>query len=248
MKRVNSNIAYDHIRQRILNGSYAPNHALNEKELAREIGVSRSPVRRAFHLLELEGLVSTLPGMGASVKAMELKEFREMCSMRLALEAHAAGLAAHNRTEDDLNELRFALESLRGIYERIIAKGPDRPGFAELAGADIRFHIAIMTAAKNDLMKKEILRLHLINRVVTGVSPSAPESPVRPDEDERHRAVLEGHEEIFRAIERGDVAAAKEAMERHILDIIDTHLRIMTRERNAQAARQLTEEELVYMV
>ena len=248
MTRVNSNVAYDHIRQRILSGKYAPNHALNEKDLALEIGVSRSPVRRALHRLELEGLASIVPGQGARVKAMDLKEFRELCSMRQALEAHAAGLAAENRTEDDLNELRFALESLKGISERIVAGGPDVPPFIELATADVRFHIAIMTAAKNDLMKKEILRLHLINRMVSGAGPAEPEQPADAAvERERHRIVLASHEEIYRAIERRDIAAAKEAMERHIRDIIDTHLRTMTRERNRITARQLTDEELAYM-
>ena len=94
MKSVNTDVAYNHIRKRILSGEYPPGHPLMTELLANEIKVSRTPVRDALRKLETDGLVTIQAHLGASVKKMQLKEFREMCDLRLALESHAAGLAA----------------------------------------------------------------------------------------------------------------------------------------------------------
>src|SRR3954453_21922330 len=112
MKSVNTDVAYDYIRKRILSGDFPPGHALITELLANEIKLSRTPVRDALRKLETDGLVTIEPHLGASVKKMQLKEFRELCDLRLALECHAAGLAALNRTETDLREIGFALESM----------------------------------------------------------------------------------------------------------------------------------------
>jgi DNA-binding GntR family transcriptional regulator len=249
MKHVNSDVAYDFIRKRILSGEYPPDHALMTKELAAEIGVSRTPVRDALRQLEADGLVTILPHLGASVKSMQAKEYREMCDLRLALESHAAGLAAKNRTDEDLKEMRLALESLRKITERVIAAAQDgnQSLIGQLVHEDVRFHIAIMTAAKSDLMKKEILRLHLINRIVSVPYPSETKVVIeKAESDARRQSILESHQEIFQAIERGDAIIAKNAMEHHIQDIIDHQLRLMARATSGPMARELTDEELSY--
>ncbi len=142
MKSVNTDVAYNYIRKKILCGEYPPGHALMTEMLASEIGVSRTPVRDALRKLETDGLVIIQPHLGASVKKMEVKEFAEMCDLRLALESHAAGLAASNRTEADLREIGFALEAMRRLTERKAAASKER-SFAgrELVREDVHFHI-----------------------------------------------------------------------------------------------------------
>src|SRR5882762_11861272 len=108
MKSVNTDVAYDYIRKKILSGEYASGKPLMTEVLAKEIKVSRTPVRDALRKLETDGLVTIRAHLGANVKVMDLKEFREMCDLRLALESHAAGLAALNHTEADLHEIKFA--------------------------------------------------------------------------------------------------------------------------------------------
>ena len=157
MKSVNTDVAYNHIRKRILSGEYPPGHPLMTELLANEIKVSRTPVRDALRKLETDGLVTIQAHLGASVKKMQLKEFREMCDLRLALESHAAGLAALNRTDADLSEIQFALEAMRRLTAEIASAPEEQPLISELVHEDVRFHIAVMTAAKNELMKKEIL-------------------------------------------------------------------------------------------
>ncbi len=247
MKDVNSNIAYEYVRKRILNGEYAPGRPLMTKDLAVVIGISRTPVRDALRQLETDGLVSIRPRLGASVKMMDLKEYRDLCGLRLALESYAAGFAAQNRTESELREIRFALESMRKLTEQIIEADDESTLLRELMREDVRFHIGVMTAAKNDLIKKEILRLHIVNRVVSGPAPGEDRVKVsKAERNERRQIVMESHDEIYQAGERGDAAAAKLAMERHIQDIIDNNLALMARSETRLGTRKLTEEELCY--
>lgn len=248
MKNVNSDIAYDYLRKRILSGEYAPGQALMTNVLAPEIGVSRTPIRDALRQLEADGLVTIQPRLGASVTKMDLKAFREICELRLALETHAAGLAARTRTDLDLQEISLALEEMRRITERLVEGGPADKLMPSLVREDVRFHLAIISAARNDLIKKEILRLHLINRVVAAPSSVEKEMPARePAEEHAHRReVLASHEAIFKAIEEGDATAAKREMEAHIQDIIDRSIHRLARVSADAANRELSDEEAIY--
>jgi DNA-binding GntR family transcriptional regulator len=248
VKNVNSDVAYTYIRKRILNGEFRPGQPLMTKELALEIGVSRTPVRDALRQLEADGLVIIRAHMGASVKAMTLKEYREMCGLRLALESYAAGLAAENRTAEELQEMKQALEPMRELTGRLVAGSKrDQALIDEMRRHDVRFHIAVITAAKSELLKKEVLRLHIVSRVVAGPSPNTGKPDPDKAADNAHRLeVQEYHDQIYHAIERGDAAAAKAVMERHIQDIVDTNVRLLARREQSYASRELTEEELSY--
>ena len=115
---------------------------------------------------------------------------------------------------------------------------------------DVRFHVAIMSAAKNDLMKKEILRLHLINRVVVGTrsSDGDPERPTLKEEaDTRRLKVLASHREIFKAIAGRDGPAAKMAMENHIQELIEHSLRAFAQLEAGRTVRALAADELLYL-
>ena len=246
MKGVNTDVAYDYIRTRSLSGEYPPGHALMTEVLSTAVGVSRTPVRDALRKLEMDGLVTIRPRQGASVKRMSLKEFREICEMRLALESHAAGLAAANHTEVELHEIEIALMAMRQLTDDIITAPRDQSLLGDLVLEDVHFHIAIMTAAHNELIKQEILRLHLINRVVWGRLDKEQPKMVKKDKDARRRAVLAKHEEIFSAISDSDTLAAKSGMGFHLQEMIDHSLRVLARAERGIIARELTPEELSY--
>lgn len=245
MKKVNSVVAYEFIRNKILSGEYPPGYPLMTEILSGLTKVSRTPVREALHRLNAEGLVTIRDRLGASVKTMDFNEFREMCEMRLALESFMAGLAALNHTQADLREIKFALDEMRRLTEQILAAKSEEPFIEELMRQDVRFHIAIMTAAKNELIKSEILRLHLVNRVSTGPNNPPPPSLKKNASDANRRKVLASHEEIYDAIAKGDATAAKLAMERHVQDILDKSIAAF-RSKDESAQRGLTEEELAY--
>jgi len=248
MKSVNSDLAYDYLRKRILGGDYAPGQALMTNVLATDIGVSRTPIRDALRQLEADGLVTIQSRVGASVKKMDLKTFRESCELRLALESHAAGLAARNHSEVDLQEIRLALDAMGRITDELVESGAVAALLPKLVREDVRFHLAIISAAKNDLIKKEILRLHLVNRVVSGPAALAKANvQAEPPEDASHRrAVFASHQEIHQAIVAGMPAEAERAMKQHIQDIIDRSIHRLVRAQAEFATRALSEEEAMY--
>jgi len=247
MKKVNSDVAYDYIRKRILSGAFLPGYALMTEVLSNEIGVSRTPIREALHRLKADGLVTIRAHLGASVTKMGVEDFKEMCDLRLALEGHAAGLAAINHSQLDLREIRYALEEMRKVTALIIEAKEEVNLLDDLVREDVHFHIAIMTAAKNKMMKREILRLHLVNRVVFGpTTAAASRKNTKEAQDENRRKVMAMHEDIFAAILEHDASAAKAAMERHIQDIIDKSLRDMALFSGRPSSRKLTDEELIY--
>src|SRR5580658_9796403 len=119
MREENTGLAYKFIRSKILAGEYAPGYPLRAEIVSKEIGVSRTPVRDALRLLEGDGLVTMRPRQGAVVKYLSLQEYRDLCGFRMALEIHAAGLAAVNRNESELAEIGTALQSMRNLVERL---------------------------------------------------------------------------------------------------------------------------------
>lgn len=247
MIKVNSDIAYTFIRKKILDGVYRTGQPLMAKELAQEIGVSRTPVRDALRRLEVDGLVTVRTRLGASVKTMSIDEYREMCGMRLALESYAAGQAAETRTPEELREMKYALESMRELTENLTRlKVDDQEVLEQLRRADVRFHIGIISAAKSELLKKEVLRLHLVSRVVSGPAPEARLPTEKPERDRHRKEVQSMHDDIYNAIEAGDPMAAKIATERHIQDIINANIRAMVGQAPVPVARELSEEELSY--
>ncbi|MCX6933556.1 MAG: GntR family transcriptional regulator [Verrucomicrobia bacterium] len=246
MKSVNTDVAYDYIRKRILSGEFSPGQALLTETLASEIKVSRTPVRDALRKLETDGLVTIRAHLGASVKKMNLKEFREMSDLRLALESHAAGLAAVNRTDADLSAIKFALDAMRFLTEKIVASDNEQPFLGDLVRDDIRFHIAIMVASKNELMQREIMRLHLLHRVVSGLSNVDGGAAPKAESDVRRQAVLAKHEDIYRAIASGDAREAKSEMGYHLQELIDHNLYALARAQAGVLVRDLTAEELLY--
>lgn len=243
MKKVSSDVAYEYIRRKILGGEFPPGSPLMTESLAEEIKVSRTPVRDALYKLKAEGLVSISPRLGASVKKMDLKEYRELCELRLALEGHSAALAALNASQADLREIKYALDAMRELTTKIIASRDEAPLFNDLIREDVRFHIGIMTAAHNNLMKREILKLNMINRVMIG--PRVPKSGDKKESDANRRKVLASHEEIYEAIARGDAPASRAAMERHIQDLVEKTMRMIAGSEMVMP-RELSDEELAY--
>lgn len=246
MDGVNSDVAYDYIRRRILDGTYAAGAPLTASVLAEEIGVSRTPVREALRQLEAEGLVAIRPHFGASVRTLDFKDFKEMCGMRLALESYAAAYAASNWSDSDIQEIGLALASMRRITQEILADGETESRRNEMIQEDIRFHIAILAGARNELIKKSILQLHLINRIVSAaVAMKEPQGLLATVTNRRE--VLEEHAAIYQAVLQRDAEAARRAMERHIQTIIDKQIAMRARGSTAPVhAKALSKEELLY--
>jgi len=227
-------------------------HALNSKTLSGEIGVSRTPVREALRRLEAKGLVEIVPHFGAYVRSLRMDDFIEVAAMRKALEGFLAGTAAQVRTDADLREISSVVDSMRRLTEELTTSEKEEALFKALGHEDIRFHVAILSAARNKFIAGEVLRLHLISRVALGGAPVIPPKSdnlktERKARDERRRFVLAAHEDILQAILDRNRMLARDLMESHIQDVVDLHVAKVGLEGRRDEKPLLTEEEEIYV-
>jgi len=134
-RRTTAAAAAEAIRLRILNGDFAEGESLRQDALAAELGISRIPVREAFHQLEAEGLVTLLPHRGAVVAALSLDEIGEIFDLRAVLEPGLLAQSLPRLRSEDLT----AAGAILGAFERALAQG-DVHAWGEL---NTRFHLAL---------------------------------------------------------------------------------------------------------
>lgn len=135
-------VVFNTLRQAILRGELKPGERLMEIALANRLGVSRTPVREAIRMLELEGLVIMIPRKGAQVAQITEKDLNDVLEVRLGLEELAVRFACERITEEELQNLGEAVH----VFERTMKEDD----LAAMAEADVTFHDIIYTATHNN--------------------------------------------------------------------------------------------------
>ena len=130
----------DELRRQILVGELPPGTRLRQLDVARELGVSTTPVREAFTSLAREGLIQQDAHRGVFVFAPSADDVRERYEIRIALEPLAAGLAAKAMPDETLAELEALLAEMKR------AVGKDKARYA--TELDPRFHALIAASAE----------------------------------------------------------------------------------------------------
>ena len=136
-----SETLYDHLREGILTGTFAPGVVLRQEELAQRLGASRVPLREAMTRLEVEGLVVLRPRRGYAVLSLDRSEIEEIFELRAAVEEHLAGIAAQSRTDNDVTAVSQALSQM----ERIAARSPNQTN--KWLDANSEFHDRLLSSA-----------------------------------------------------------------------------------------------------
>ena len=196
-----SEFAYTRVRDLIMSGELSPGAVLNQAVLAREIGISTTPLREALRRLSQQGLVELDAHRDARVTQLHAEEARDLLEVRLSLDPLAAALAAERRTQPDLAELRAALEGLESL--------PTDPSVAQLA-AHRRFHAALYRSSHNALLVEMLDGLW-----DTSDRYRRHGLQVERDDEERAATARE-HALIVQAVADGDGATAAEVMRAHI--------------------------------
>lgn len=196
-----SDYAYSMLRQRILAGDYEPNAVLNQAVLAKEIGISTTPLREALRRLKSEGLVDLDAHRDARVTALTAEEARDLLEVRRSLDPLAAALAADRRSPHELARMRELLERVHPLESD--------PGFFDLI-AHREFHVALYRASHNDLLIRTLDGLwdkaDRYRRMGLQVERTQAE---RDQKDHEHRALVDH-------IAAGDGDSAAAVMRRHI--------------------------------
>lgn len=148
---------YKTILSSIISLSIAPESRIAVDALARELGVSPTPIREALVRLESEGLVvkTHLRGYRAAPRLTH-EDFEALFDIRMVLEPHAAKRASERRSDDELEHLREINDRMRKRREI----GDTASTYAEFAALDAEFHDAVAVASGNRLIQESLTRLH----------------------------------------------------------------------------------------
>ena len=143
--------AYAVLREAIVTNALAPGTRLRADDLAKQLGVSKTPVREALRKLQAEELIAAQPGAGLSVKILSEKELFDIYYIREALEGMAARLAAENCSQIELSDLRHVLADVEAAHAdgRIDA-------VRALTG---KFQLAVFRAARNERLYRLLKHL-----------------------------------------------------------------------------------------
>ncbi len=109
---------YESLRKSILHGKLRPGQHLIEEQLANQVGISRTPVREAFHKLEKDELVARLPKGGFAVREFTKEDVEEIFGIRSALESYAVYLATLHMAPDKISVLENKLKESEDALER----------------------------------------------------------------------------------------------------------------------------------
>ena len=191
---------FNTLRERILKGVYKPGERLMEIHLADQLGVSRTPIREAIRMLELEGLVKMVPRKGAQVAKISKEDLQDVLEVRKALDTLSVKLACERITEDEIKLLNNAERE----FEKALASKDVR----EIAEADVAFHDVIHSATKNGRLKSMIS--NLAERIYRY------RFEYIKQQSDGGKALMLEHREIMRCIESRDVESAVKATEIHI--------------------------------
>ncbi len=130
------------IKRAIHEGGLTPGQKLNLDEIARQLKVSRTPVREAFRSLELQGYLRVEPCVGTIVLGLEPQEITDIYMIRINLEGLATRLAVPNMTAD-------ALQALEKSLDRIAAEDPRNADYSQIDRLNQSFHFGIYERGRN---------------------------------------------------------------------------------------------------
>lgn len=145
-------LALEVLREKILRGDYKENSALRQDALAAELGVSRIPVREALRQLEVEGLVTFSPHLGAVVSSLSLAEIEELFQLRALIESEVLRVAVGQISAEVLERAESVLEAYDAAFER-----GDVAAWGEL---NWEFHATLLAAANRPLTLGVLSTLH----------------------------------------------------------------------------------------
>ncbi|WP_196259069.1 GntR family transcriptional regulator [Pelagibacterium limicola] len=194
---------YQALKQAIVRAQFKPGHLLSEAEIARQLGVSRQPVREAFIKLAEVGLVDIRPQRGTFVLLISRREVENARFIREAIEVAVVRRAAEMASADDVGQLR-------DLVAQQAASG-DHPDQAHFLSLDDTFHQAIarIVECENAWRVAEDLKVQMDRVRFLSLSNATPVE-----------TIIRQHLAIVDAIESGSGDAAEAAMRLHLSEVL----------------------------
>ncbi len=189
----------DRLRDMIVQGELAPGTKLNERVLAEQLGISRTPLREAIKYLASEGLVELLPNRGAMVAPLESERVKEIFTVLGALEALAGELACRNATDADIAEIR-------ALHYQMVAHHA-RGELAQYFHYNQKIHIRLVECTGNATLAQVYRGLNAHVRRARYMANLS---------HERWDAAVREHEEILDALSTRDSPRLQQLLRDHL--------------------------------
>jgi DNA-binding GntR family transcriptional regulator len=161
--------AYSFILRRMLSGELPAGTPLSEASLARELGISRTPLREAIRRLAAEGFLRQTPNRGSNVVEFSKRDIAELYDLREALEVYAAGKAAeHTLRPSDLETLQDLVKGVLVLRDELLLSGEPRLSPEQMhrfVANDLNFHATLVRSAAN----RRILKVVADTRVLINI-------------------------------------------------------------------------------
>jgi DNA-binding GntR family transcriptional regulator len=209
-----STTAYQHIHGKLLSGDLEAGAVVSELSLAREIGISRTPVRGAIQKLEEEGLVERVPRVGTIVRRPSIREIIDLYELREAIERFAVVRAAEEASPQEIAHMSKFCRAMRDVAVEI-RQQPGQIGtpqqYRRFLAVDLAFHLAIVQCTGNHRVIKTLNEARAFIRIFCS---------------RRHDALTLNtvagayahHQRILHAIERREPEKAGRCMVNHICE------------------------------
>ena len=185
----------DEIRRRILMGDFRPGQKINESEIALKLGISRSPVREAFRIMEREALITTLPRKGSYITDISPQDLEELFELRELLECYALDGIKRRATKSP-DETKAMIAEVG----RELLKDPDT--FTVISG----FHYNLVELSNNYRLIEpyKILAVSLRRYQLIYLSKKG-----------QRDISLEHHQNIVNTLKTGNYSETKRLLKRH---------------------------------
>ena len=210
-------LVYNCLYEEIVSGNLKPGDKVREIQIAGELGVSRSPVKKAIDELIEKGFLERSGGKTPTVRGLTYDEYLKLYEARYAVETHAAGLAAKNLSGEEIDKLEYIVEKIGKA-----AKALDR---IEYNKWDALFHETVINGTKNNYMINlyncirgdlSRYRFHLVQRCYS-------------EDEERYflSNVYQVHKDIINAVKSRSAVLAREEMANDIKTMLGTIHRVL---------------------
>ena len=192
--------AYDHLKELIVNGTIPPGERIKEIEYSEKFQISRTPLREALRMLELEGLVETSKSGGVMVRKMSYEEIYEIYRIRLALENVVLEEVIKVATDEDIANLEDIMKKTGEAIEKD-ANGPETFAlFSEFNGS----------LYKISKLKRIVEMINNINLYLSKIRKLA------VNHDDRRLRAFDDHQKIVASIKKRDVEEALAINKSHL--------------------------------
>lgn len=163
-----SNKAYSFIKAGIMNGTIPTGSVVSEIALAKEIGISRTPVREAIRQLSHEGILNQIPRFGTVVKEVNLRDIVEISELREALEPYVVTKCVENISDSQLSLLSDLCEEIAGFISKLKQSDKtclDAKDAKRFLAIDLGFHMTIINCAGNKRIRDILINARTMARL-----------------------------------------------------------------------------------